>query len=91
MGRQFVVIAYDLPDDQRRDKLHQALLNYSTPVQYSMFECLVNDQELARLKKQVKRIIKPRLDHVRYYLSVSGVCEAWKSPLKPFAALKQET
>jgi CRISPR-associated protein Cas2 len=67
MTRQFVVVAYDLPDDRRRQRLHDALLNYGTPVQYSVFECLVDDGELARLKKQVKRILKPRLDHVRYY------------------------
>ncbi len=73
MARQFVVVTYDLPDDQRRNKLHKALLNYGTPVQYSVFECLVDDQELVRLKKQVKRIIKPRLDHVRYYY-LCGAC-----------------
>jgi len=53
--------------------LHDALLNYGTPVQYSVFECLVAEKELARLKKQVRRIIKPRLDHVRYYY-LCGAC-----------------
>ena len=67
MERQFVVVAYDIPDDRRRQKLHTALEGFGTPVQYSVFECLVNAKELARLKKQVQRIIKPRLDHVRYY------------------------
>ena len=67
MGRQFLVVAYDVPDDRRRQRLHDALLNYGTPVQYSVFECLVDEKELTKLKKQVKRIIKPRLDHVRYY------------------------
>jgi len=73
MSRQFIVVAYDIPDDRRRGKLHDALLNYGSPVQYSVFECLVNKKELARLKKQVQRIIKPRLDHVRYYY-LCGAC-----------------
>jgi CRISPR-associated protein Cas2 len=73
MGRQFLVVAYDVPDDRRRQRLHDALLNYGTAVQYSVFECLVSEKELARLKKQVRRIIKPRLDHVRYYY-LCGAC-----------------
>jgi CRISPR-associated protein Cas2 len=67
MGRQFVVVAYDVPDDRRRQRLHDALLNYGSAVQYSVFECLAGEKELARMKSQVRRIIKPRLDHVRYY------------------------
>jgi CRISPR-associated protein Cas2 len=73
MARQFIVVAYDIPDDRRRQRLHDALLNYGTPVQYSVFECLVDNKELAQLKAQVKRSIKPRLDHVRYY-PLCGAC-----------------
>jgi CRISPR-associated protein Cas2 len=64
---QFVVVAYDIPDDRRRERLHKVLLNYGTPVQYSVFECLVGEKELARMKRAVARVIRPRLDHVRYY------------------------
>lgn len=67
MGKQFVVIAYDIPNDRRRTRLHKVLLSYGTPVQYSVFECFLDDKELARLKRAARRVIKPRLDHVRYY------------------------
>lgn len=67
MGKQFVVVAYDIPDDRRRERLHHLLEGFGTPVQYSVFECLLEDQELARLKRRVARTIRPRLDHVRYY------------------------
>ena len=67
MKKHFVVITYDLPNDRRRTKLHKLLEDYGTPVQYSVFECLVTSKELAELKKRVKRVIKPRLDQVRYY------------------------
>jgi CRISPR-associated protein Cas2 len=67
MNKQFVVVAYDIPDDRRRERLHKALLSYGTPVQYSLFECLLEEKELARMKQAVKRAVKPRLDHVRYY------------------------
>jgi CRISPR-associated protein Cas2 len=63
----FVVVAYDIPDDRRRERLHKVLLSYGTPVQYSLFECLLEEKELARMKRAVRRVIKPRLDNVRYY------------------------
>jgi CRISPR-associated protein Cas2 len=86
MGRQFVVVAYDIPDDRRRERLHDALLNYGTPVQYSVFECLVEAKELARLKKQVSRIIRPRLDHVRYYYLCAACVKRVESTMGPEVA-----
>jgi CRISPR-associated protein Cas2 len=83
MARQFVVVAYDIPDDRRREKLHTALLNYGTAVQYSVFECLVDEKELARMKKQVQRIVKPRLDHVRYYYLCAACVKRVESTLGP--------
>jgi CRISPR-associated protein Cas2 len=65
--QHFVVICYDSPDDRRRAKLHTRLKDFGSPVQYSVFECLVDDRQLARLQAAVRRIIKPRLDNVRYY------------------------
>ena len=65
--QRFVVVAYDIPDDRRRQRLHDALLDFGTPVQYSVFECLVDSQEYGRLRRRVRSIIRPRLDHVRFY------------------------
>jgi len=67
MEKQFVVVVYDISNDRRRTKLHDALLNYGTPVQYSVFECLLDDDGLARMKRAVKKVIRPRVDRVRYY------------------------
>ena len=67
MGNQFVVIAYDISNDKRRTKLHNALLDHGTPVQYSVFECLLDEDGLARMKRAVGKIIRPRVDRVRYY------------------------
>lgn len=33
------VIVYDISNNKRRTKLHTALKNYGSPVQYSVFEC----------------------------------------------------
>ena len=47
--------------------LHDLLLDYGTPVQYSVFECLVNEKEEKRLHKSIRRVIRPRKDAVRFY------------------------
>ena len=67
MNKYFVVVAYDVPNNRRRAQLHKRLLDYGTPVQYSVFECLVSEEEMERMRGAVRNIIKPRLDNVRYY------------------------
>lgn len=65
--RQFVLVTYDISKDKRRTRLHNALLNYGTPVQYSVFECYLDPAELERMKAAVMRVIRPRADRVRFY------------------------
>ena len=65
--KQFVVVVYDISSDRRRTKLHDALLDYGTPVQYSVFECLLDEEGLQRMKRAVRKVIRPRVDRVRYY------------------------
>ena len=64
---QFVLVVYDISNDKRRTKLHKRLKDFGTPVQYSVFECLLSPKEFEQMRKAVNRIIRPRLDHVRYY------------------------
>ncbi|MCI0519010.1 MAG: CRISPR-associated endonuclease Cas2 [Chloroflexi bacterium] len=64
---QFILIVYDISSDKRRNRLHETLLNYGTPVQYSVFECLLDDKQIGRMKKAVRRVIRPRVDQVRFY------------------------
>lgn len=68
MDKRFILIAYDISNDKRRTKLHNALLNFGTPVQYSVFECLLAEKEEAQMRQAVRRIIRPRKDHVRFYV-----------------------
>lgn len=67
MKEQFVIVVYDISKDKRRTKLHDALLDFGTPVQYSVFECLLDAKALARMKERVMKVIKPRVDRVRFY------------------------
>lgn len=67
MAKRFVVVAYDIPDDRRRERLHHVLEGFGTPVQYSVFECLLEARDIERMRRAVVRTIRKRLDHVRYY------------------------
>ena len=72
--KEFTLVAYDIPDDKRRTKLHKRLLDFGSPVQYSVFECIVDKAELARMQKAILRIISKRRDHVRIYF-LCGACK----------------
>ncbi|MCB0044716.1 MAG: CRISPR-associated endonuclease Cas2 [Caldilineaceae bacterium] len=85
MTQRFVVVAYDIPNNRRRTRLHNRLKDYGTPVQYSVFECLLDDRQLARMQAAVARIIKPRLDHVRYYF----LCAACQGKIETTRAGKE--
>jgi len=67
VSQSFVLIVYDISHDRRRTKLHDALLNYGTPVQYSVFECILDEKRLAQMKAAVARVVKPLQDRVRFY------------------------
>ena len=65
--RSFILVVYDISNDRRRTRLHERLLDYGTPVQYSVFECLLTREEYQAMRKAVRRVIRPRLDQVRFY------------------------
>jgi CRISPR-associated protein Cas2 len=72
MSKQFVLVVYDISSDKRRTRLHNKLLDFGTPVQYSVFECLLGAEELARMKKATLKVIRPKEDRVRYYYLCQG-------------------
>ncbi len=74
MAEQFILVTYDISDDRRRTKLHNALLDYGTPVQYSVFECLVDEAREKALRRAVKRIARAKLDSVRFY-TLCAACQ----------------
>ncbi|MEM2889797.1 MAG: CRISPR-associated endonuclease Cas2 [Candidatus Hadarchaeum sp.] len=49
MSKQLVLVVYDISNDKRRTKLHNVLLDYGTPVQYSVFECHLDEKNLTNL------------------------------------------
>jgi len=70
--KHLVIVVYDISHDRRRTRLHHALADFGTPVQYSVFECLLSSQSLAQMRRRIRRIIHPRQDHVRLYHLCAG-------------------
>jgi CRISPR-associated protein Cas2 len=87
MDKQFVVVAYDISDDKRRTRLHNVLEDYGTPVQYSVFECLLTPKQMAQMIKRVRGKIKVTQDAVRFY----RLCETCRGKIEITRAGKEIT
>lgn len=65
--RNWIVVAYDIPDDKRRTKVMKTLEGYGQRVQYSVFECEVRPADLERLKERLRTLVDKKQDDVRFY------------------------
>ena len=63
----FYVIAYDIPDDRRRTRIHKILRGFGRWTQYSVFECHLTDKQLVLLRARLLSQIKPDEDSLRIY------------------------
>ena len=63
----FYVVSYDIPDDRRRNEVHDTLKDYGTRVQYSVFECNLEPAQLLELREQLATLVVPKEDNLRYY------------------------
>ncbi len=63
----FYVVCFDIANNKRGQKVANELLNFGYRVQYSLFECYLDDSELAELKKRIAKLYKEDEDHIRYY------------------------
>lgn len=61
------VIAYDIPDDARRSRVHKILSGFGTWTQYSLFECFLSRKELILLKAKLAKHLNETQDSVRFY------------------------
>lgn len=70
----FTVISYDVVEDRRRTKVLKLLKGYGTHVQYSVFECDLDERQLAQLKAELLELVDVNTDSVRLYqLDVKAV------------------
>jgi len=67
------IIAYDIPVDKRRTKVHKLLCGYGDWTQYSLFECWLTKRHLVELRAKLNQVLEPSADTVRLY-RVCGAC-----------------
>lgn len=70
----FYLVSYDIPDDKRRTKLAKTLKDFGDRVQYSVFECILDNRLLESMKKKITGLIDESEDSVRIYDLCAG-CE----------------
>lgn len=63
----FWVVCYDIPDNKRRHKVMKIMEGAGRRVQYSVFECEINDTRLIRLQRDLMQVIDAEEDNVRFY------------------------
>ncbi len=68
----FIVVSYDIADDNRRLCVSRALEDFGTRVQYSVFECYLDARQLARVQERLGKLIEPKEDSIRYYRLCEG-------------------
>ena len=63
----FYVVVYDITCDKRRKKVADLLEGYGERVQYSVFECVLNQSQFRQLSKRLKKRVNLEEDSIRIY------------------------
>lgn len=69
----FYIVSYDIPDDKRRNNVAKVLLDFGDRVQYSVFECIMDDVLREKMTSRLRKIIKEE-DSIRIY-TLCAKCE----------------
>ncbi len=66
-GQRRYVVAYDIPDDRRRNQVARFLNGYGERVQYSVWECMLTASQAEKMRQGLARRLKAEEDRVRIY------------------------
>ncbi len=84
--RTLYVVAYDIPDDRRRTRVHKALSGFGRWTQYSVFECHLTEKERIMMLEKVGRLLKPAEDSLRVY----PLCRTCQAKVETIGSAKPE-
>lgn len=65
------LITYDIEDDKKRKKISDELEAFGYRVNYSVFECELNQSKLNKLKEKLEELVDKKYDSLRFY----HICE----------------
>ena len=66
-SKAFIVVAYDISDNKRRNKVARLLRQYGVPVNMSVFECMLTEIQLNSIIEKIGKIINYKNDRIIYY------------------------
>ena len=66
MTRTRFLVCYDIADPRRLRRVAKALKAYGTRLQYSVFECALDDQRLEQAKADIDEVIQHDEDQVLF-------------------------
>lgn len=67
MNRRFYLIAYDISDEKRLNRIRYFLKGYSTGGQKSVYECFLTERELYYVQKTLKSLIDESVDRIHIF------------------------
>lgn len=74
-GIRMYVISYDISEDKRRNKIAKLLEGYGRRVQYSVFECPVNEKKMKVLYAALQDLTQDMQEGSIYIYHICGTCE----------------
>jgi CRISPR-associated protein Cas2 len=80
------VIAYDIADDRRRQRVSSFLEDHGERVNFSVFECDLDRREFVQVQTQLRRLINRREDRVVFY----RLCEECRGRRTTLGQLPEE-
>ena len=79
----FVVVAYDIVSDRRRNMVVKVLKDYGVRVNYSVFECEIKRNFFPVLKEKLEAMIDKKQDSVLFY-KLCMECQAKRDAIGTF-------
>lgn len=65
--KQFMVVAYDIADNRRRQKIAKVLEQHGMRCNESVFECLLTDAKIKKMQAQILKLADKSEDIILYY------------------------
>jgi len=63
----FILVAYDIIEDKRRQKVANILEDYGERIQYSVFECWITREYFKIMRDRILEVIEEQEDKVNFY------------------------
>lgn len=70
-----MLICYDISDQNRRTRIFKILKDYGNNVQFSIFECSIDQKTYSELENKLKTEINSQDDSIKIYFFCSS-CES---------------